>query len=161
MRRLRDHGQASKYHHDSEGYNGRLDAIQAAILRRKLPHLDAWNEDRRRVAAAYRQELAAIAEIRVPVEAPYAHHVYHLFVVLADRRDELQQHLSDRRIGTGLHYPIPLHLQRAYRQHGNAGGTLPVTEFAAAHALSLPMYPGLSHERIARIGDAIRGFYGR
>ena len=159
VRQLREHGQSKKYYHESEGYNGRLHAIQAAFLRIKLPHLDGWTEGRRRAAAHYRAALADIAEIRLPAEADYARHVYHLFVIRAERRDELQQHLTTERIGTGLHYPLPLHLQHAYQSMGLGAGSFPVTERAAASLLSLPMFPELTEAQVDRIADAIRRFY--
>ena len=159
VRQLREHGQSRKYYHETEGYNGRLHAIQAAFLRIKLPHLDQWTEGRRRVAGWYRAALDGIGEIRVPDEADYARHVYHLFVIRADRRDELQQHLTAEKIGTGLHYPLPLHLQHAYREMGLGAGSFPVTERAAASLLSLPMYPELTAEQVERIAGAIRRFY--
>jgi dTDP-4-amino-4,6-dideoxygalactose transaminase len=159
VRQLREHGQSKKYYHETEGYNGRLHAIQAAFLRIKLPHLDQWTEGRRRVAGWYRAALDGISEIRVPEEAAYARHVYHLFVIRAERRDELQQHLTAEKIGTGLHYPLPLHLQHAYRDMGLGAGSFPVTERAAASLLSLPMYPELTVEQVERIAGAIRRFY--
>ena len=159
VRRLRDHGQAKKYFHDSEGYNGRLDAIQAAFLRIKLRHLAAWNEGRRRAAAWYREALADVKEVRLPVEAPSAHHVYHLFVIRAERRDALRAHLESRQIGTGLHYPLPLHLQPAYQSLGLGKGAFPVTERTAETLLSLPMFPELTESQVAQVADAIRQFY--
>ena len=161
VRRLRDHGQARKYYHDLEGYNGRLDAIQAAFLRIKLRHLSRWTEGRRRVAALYRAALADVGgDLVLPVEAPYATHVYHLFVVRAARRDALQAHLAARGIATGLHYPVPLHLQPAYRHLHLGRGAFPVAERAAETILSLPMYPELTESQVARVADAIREFYG-
>ena len=159
IRRLREHGQSRKYVHEIEGYNGRMHAIQAAFLRVKLPHLAGWNAARRRVADLYREALADVAEIRLPVERPGAVHVYHLFVIRADRRDDLQRHLTARGIGTGLHYPVPLHLQTAYERLGVRTGAFPVTEAAARDILSLPMYPELSPDQIGIVADAIRDFY--
>jgi dTDP-4-amino-4,6-dideoxygalactose transaminase len=159
VRRLREHGQSRKYYHEQEGYNGRLHAIQAAFLRVKLPHLAAWNDGRRRAATLYREALTDIADIRLPVEAPNTTHVYHLFVIRAERRDELQAHLTSSGIGTGLHYPLPLHLQTAYAHLGLGRGAFPVTEAASAHVLSLPMFPELTAVQIARVADAIREFY--
>lgn len=159
VRRLRDHGQSQKYRHDTEGYNGRLDAIQAAFLRIKLRHLPGWIEGRRRAAAWYREAVADVSEIRLPVEAPYARHAYHLFVIRAERRDALQAHLARHQIGTGLHYPVPLHLQAAYRQMGLGKGAFPVSERAAEAVLSLPMYPELTAAQVERVADAIRRFY--
>lgn len=159
IRRLREHGQSRKYYHETEGYNGRMHAIQAAFLRVKLPHLGEWNEERRRAAARYREALAAVPEACPIVEAAYATHVYHLFVIRAERRDALQAHLATCRIGTGLHYPLPLHLQRAYRHLGLGHGAFPVSEAAADQVLSLPMFPGLTDTQIEIVADAIRAFY--
>ena len=159
VRRLREHGQSSKYVHEMEGYNGRMDAIQAAFLRVKLRHLEAWNAARRRVAAQYRDALADVTEVRLPVERPGAVHVYHLFVIRAERRDALREHLTSRGIGTGMHYPIPLHLQTAYAGLGLGRGAFPVTEAAAGDILSLPMFPELTADQIGIVADAIREFY--
>jgi dTDP-4-amino-4,6-dideoxygalactose transaminase len=159
VRRLRDHGQAKKYYHDVEGYNGRMDAIQAAILRIKLRRIAQWTDQRRRVAALYREALADVSEVRLPEDSDYAHHVYHLFVVRADRRDALQQHLSRLQIGTGLHYPLPLHLQGAYAHLGMSRGSLPVTESAADSILSLPLFPELSESQVEYVTEGIRSFY--
>jgi dTDP-4-amino-4,6-dideoxygalactose transaminase len=161
VRRLREHGQSSKYVHETEGYNGRMDAIQAAFLRVKLLHLADWNDARRRAAARYREALADLPQVRLPVEAVGATHVYHLFVIRVERRDALQAHLAARGIGTGLHYPVPLHLQTAYAGLGLARGAFPVTEAAAGEVLSLPMFPELTGDQIDLVADAIRDFYGR
>jgi dTDP-4-amino-4,6-dideoxygalactose transaminase len=161
VRRLREHGQSRKYVHELEGYNGRMHAIQAAFLRVKLPHLADWNAGRRRAAALYRTALADVAEVRLPVEASGSTHVYHLFVIRAEQRDALQSHLTARGIGTGLHYPIPLHLQKAYTSLGFAPGAFPVTEAAAAEILSLPMFPELTAGQVEVVADAIRDFYRR
>ena len=158
VRRLREHGQSRKYYHDIEGYNGRLHAIQAAFLRIKLRHLNEWNEGRRRVASLYRQALADVPEIRLPVEAEYAQHVYHLYVIRIERRDELQQALAQQKIATGLHYPLPLHLQVAYQSLGLAQGSLPVTERTAAELLSLPMFPELTESQVTRVAEVIKSF---
>ncbi|OLD39819.1 MAG: erythromycin biosynthesis sensory transduction protein eryC1 [Candidatus Rokubacteria bacterium 13_1_40CM_2_68_8] len=159
VRQLREHGQAKKYYHDSEGYNGRLDAIQAAFLRIKLRHLPAWTDGRRRAATWYREALADVAEVHLPTEARYARHSYHLFVIRAERRDALQAHLTQEQIGTGLHYPRPLHLQNAYRGMGLRKGAFPITERTAATCLSLPMFPEITESQVARVADAIRRFY--
>ena len=159
VRRLREHGQSRKYYHESEGFNGRLDAIQAAFLRVKLRHLADWNAARRRVAEWYRDALSDVVELRLPVQAPYATHVWHLFVIEAERRDALQAHLTAQRIGTGLHYPVPLHLQNAYRHLELGRGAFPVTERAADRILSLPMFPELTQDQVGQVADAIRAFY--
>lgn len=160
VRQLREHGQSRKYYHDIEGYNGRLDAIQAAILRIKLRHLASWNEGRRRVAALYNEALSDVSEIRLPTETSDARHVYHLFVVRTERRDDLQAYLSKHQIATGLHYPLPLHLQSAYAARGWRRGDFPVSEHAAEHGISLPMFPELTESQIERVTDAIRSFFG-
>lgn len=159
VRRQREHGQSQKYHHETEGYNGRLDAIQAAFLRVKLRYLPKWNAARQRVAGWYHEALEGIAEIRPPVQASYASHVWHLYVIRAERRDALQAHLGTHGIGTGLHYPLPLHLQPAYRHFGLGRGAFPVTERAADEILSLPMFPELTQEQVGQVADAIRAFY--
>ena len=159
VRRYREHGQGEKYYHDTEGYTGRLDAIQAAFLRIKLPRLTAWIEGRRRAADWYRQALRGVAEVQVPDEADWAHHVYHLFVIRADRRDQLQAQLGKLGIGTGLHYPLPLHLQKAYERLGLRKGSFPVTERTSERLLSLPMFAELTEGDVARVSDAIRAFY--
>jgi dTDP-4-amino-4,6-dideoxygalactose transaminase len=161
VRRLREHGQVTKYYHDSEGFNGRLDALQAAILRIKLRHLAEWNEARRRAAGWYRAGLSGIDDLTLPTEAAYATHVYHLFVVHTPERERLQAHLGQHGIGTGLHYPLPLHLQRAYAGMGYRAGQFPVTESAAGTLLSLPMYAELSEAQASHVIDTIRAFFGR
>ena len=160
VRRFREHGQVRKYYHASEGYNGRLDAIQAGILRVKLRHLNEWTRERRRVAAMYRAALADVSELVLPVELADVCHVYHLFVVRSDRRDELQAHLTRENIQTGLHYPQPLHLQDAYSHFALRRGSLPVTEAAADAVLSLPMFAELSESQVEHVAEAIRSFFG-
>jgi dTDP-4-amino-4,6-dideoxygalactose transaminase len=157
---LRDHGQARKYYHEMEGYNGRLDAIQAGILQVKLRHLPEWNQKRRQIAVRYNELLREVsASLVLPFEPSWSHTVYHLYVVQTAERNELQEHLTKSGIGTGIHYPVPVHLQKPYRAMGFKEGDFPVAERAAAQVLSLPMYPGLSLaqqnrviEEIARIG---------
>jgi dTDP-4-amino-4,6-dideoxygalactose transaminase len=147
VRMLRDHGQPKKYYHDLEGYNGRLDAIQAGILRTKLSYLPEWNEKRREIARQYNSLLVpARGAMILPYEPPWARSVYHLYVVRVRERDEVCNQLHASGIGTGIHYPIPLHLQNAYRAFGYRGGDFPVTERVARELLSLPMYPQLSLE---------------
>lgn len=154
IRMIRDHGQAKKYYHDIEGYNGRLDAIQAGILHVKLRHLAAWNEKRHECAARYKELLGAAADaIKLPFEPSWSKPVYHLYVIQVQKRDELMKRLGDAGIGTAIHYPIPLHLQKAYKGLGYREGDFPVTEKAAARIVSLPMFPGLTRaqqERVAR-----------
>jgi len=146
MKMIRDHGQAKKYYHDIEGYNGRLDSIQAGWLSVKLRHLAKWNESRRALAHSYHQLFAdAKDSLIVPVEAAWTKGVYHLYVVRVQDREALQAHLAEAGIATGVHYPIPLHLQKAYQHLGYQRGAFPVTERVAAEIVSLPMFPQLSH----------------
>jgi len=158
IKMLRDHGQQRKYVHQIEGYNGRLDAIQAGILRIKLKHLDAWNAARRQNAAHYNKRLSDVPQITLPTEADSMQSVYHLYVILVPDRDRLQRFLAEKGIATGLHYPVPLHLQKAYDHLGYQKGAFAVTEGTAARLLSLPMYPELTSQQIDYIADAIREF---
>ena len=158
IRMFRDHGQQQKYFHDIEGYNGRLDAIQAGVLRIKLKQLQSWNQARRQHAADYNELLQEIPGVKLPAESGYAESVYHLYVILADKRDELQKFLQDKGIFTGLHYPLPLHLQKAYAHLGYKQGDFPVAEKAAARLLSLPMFPELTRQQIEYVTDAIKEF---
>jgi dTDP-4-amino-4,6-dideoxygalactose transaminase len=148
VRMLRDHGQARKYYHEMEGYNGRLDAIQAGILRVKLRHLTAWNASRREAAARYRELFGEINLLELPPYEPdWAKSVYHLYVIRVQDRQGLIRHLADANIGTGIHYPVPLHLQNAYQSLGYKSGDFPVCERVALEILSLPMYPGLAYDQ--------------
>jgi dTDP-4-amino-4,6-dideoxygalactose transaminase len=156
---LRDHGQAEKYYHDIEGYNGRLDAIQAGLLHTKLTHLGKWNAKRRERAAEYDRLFAAADEAVVPpFEPKWSRAVYHLYVVRGDDRDGMMKHLKNSGIGSGIHYPIPLHLQKAYAAMNYRKGDFPVTEKAAAEIVSLPMYPQLTFEQQARVVEEILAF---
>jgi dTDP-4-amino-4,6-dideoxygalactose transaminase len=146
MKMIRDHGQAKKYYHDMEGYNGRLDSIQAGWLSVKLRHLAKWNEARRTLAHRYHQLFEeAKGALTVPSEAAWTKGVYHLYVVCVQDREALMAHLAEAGIGTGIHYPIPLHLQKAYQGLGYKQGDFPVTERVAASIVSLPMFPGLTN----------------
>jgi dTDP-4-amino-4,6-dideoxygalactose transaminase len=159
IRMLRDHGQAQKYYHDVEGYNGRLDAIQAGILQVKLRHLAHWNAERREAADRYQDLLRpAGTSIKLPFEPTWAKAAYHLYVVGVEDRDALQKHLSEAKIGTGIHYPTPLHLQKAYRGLGFKGGEFPVAESCAANILSLPMFPGLRSEQQSEVARQAMAF---
>ena len=156
---LRDHGQAKKYYHDIEGYNGRLDAIQAGILKVKLRHLTQWNDQRRECAAVYGRVLAPLADRAVlPVEPSWSRAVYHLYVIRTADRHGLQSHLGEKRIGAAIHYPIPLHLQKAYEHLGYREGDFPISEGAAKQILSLPMYPQLRADQQERVGEAVAEF---
>jgi dTDP-4-amino-4,6-dideoxygalactose transaminase len=159
IRMIRDHGQSRKYHHQIEGYNGRLDALQAALLRVKLPFLNEWNRKRRELAERYNQLLDGVDGLCTPFEPRWSRSNYHLYVVVcAHRRDDLQKHFTDQNIGTGLHYPIPLHVQPAYAYLGGGEGSLPETERLAGKILSLPMYPQLQPEQQTRVVDTIQQF---
>jgi len=159
IRMLRDHGQARKYYHDLEGYNGRLDAIQAACLRVKLRHLDAWNAGRRAAAARYAELLRGAPGIVVPFEPITSRPVHHLYVVRSRDRDGLAEHLRSQGVFTALHYPVPVHLQKCYLEWGYTAGSLPVTECVASEILSLPMFPGLTEEQQQRVAVAIDSFH--
>ncbi len=159
LRLLRDHGSRERYQHEVVGMNGRLDEIQAAILRVKLPHLAAWNAQRRANAARYTRLLADLDTVVPPNIADYATHVFHLYVLRVQQRDELMAYLKDRGIGVGIHYPVPCHLQPAVHSLGYHVGDLPVTEDVAASILSLPMYPELTTDQATYIIDAIKAFY--
>lgn len=159
VRMLRDHGQAKKYYHEIEGYNGRLDAIQAGILRVKLQHVPQWNEQRRQRAAEYNRLFQAAGNpVRVPHEPSWSRAVYHLYVISTRGREGLMNHLKDRGIGTGIHYPIPLHLQKAYAQLGHHTGDFPVAEKAAAEIVSLPMFPTLTAEQQQSVVSEVQHF---
>jgi dTDP-4-amino-4,6-dideoxygalactose transaminase len=158
IRMLRDHGQAKKYFHDVEGYNGRLDAIQAAILRIKLRRLAEWNERRRQNAYSYNQLFSPLNRVILPHEPSWTKAVYHLYVIRTFRRDQLQDYLSRNGITTALHYPIPLHLQKAYINLGYKEADFPVTEKLASEIISLPMYPGLTYDRQKEVVDKIKDF---
>ncbi len=152
VRMLRDHGQLQKYSHEIEGYNGRLDAIQAGILQAKLKHLPRWNQERRKIAHRYDNLFQSQTDrVILPYEPPQTKAVYHLYVIRVNNRDQLQAHLAQANITTQVHYPTPLHLQKAYASLGYNEGDFPVTEKAAAGILSLPMYPQLEHCQQKRI----------
>ena len=156
---LRDHGSPKKYYHDVVGYNYRMTGFQGAVLGVKLGHLDAWTDSRRSRAARY-DELLADAGVVVPVEAPGRKHVYHLYVIRCADRDGLRAALDEAGIASGIHYPMPVHLQRAYGDLGYAEGSLPVTEKVASEIVSLPMFPELTDPQIDLVVDAVRAFAG-
>jgi dTDP-4-amino-4,6-dideoxygalactose transaminase len=158
IRMLREHGQSRKYYHDMEGYTGRMDAIQAAVLRFKLKRLADWNRARRSHAALYTKLLAGIPGVAVVREAEFAQSVFHLYVILVDRRDGLQNFLAEKGVGTGLHYPLPLHLQKAYTCMGFKKGDFPVSERTAERLLSLPMFAELTTEQIGYVVECIKEY---
>ncbi len=158
--RLRNYGSTVKYRHDELGENSRLDTLQAAILSVKLRHLDEWNAARRQIAAAYTDALRGVGDLLLPAEPADAESVWHLYVVRTSRRDALLDHLRTRGIGALIHYPCPIHLQPAYAGAGWRAGQFPVAERVAREVISLPIYPEMSEEQIARVVSAVREFYG-
>jgi len=159
LRVLRNHGQERKYHHVTWGHNYRMDNLQGAVLGVKLPHLVEWTAARRRHAASYNEQLRGVGDLVLPVEGKGAKHVYHLYVIQSQHRDRLRTHLSAKGIGTGLHYPVPLHLQQAYKDLGYRKDDFPVTERIAERGLSLPMYAELKDEQIQYVTTAIKEFF--
>jgi len=174
MRRLRNHGSARRYYHEEIGWNSRMDALQGAVLRIKLKHIEEWNERRRAIATNYDRLLQAAGltgergnSVRVdkqhPVQLPKtlapAYHIFHQYVIRADRRDDLRQFLSDRKIGSEIYYPVPLHLQQCFAYLGYKTGSLPETERACAEVLALPIFPELTMEEQRVVVHAIAEFY--
>jgi dTDP-4-amino-4,6-dideoxygalactose transaminase len=166
-RMLRSHGMRRRYYHDEVGWNSRLDSIQAAVLEVKLRHLPQWNEDRRRIARRYDElfqemGLAALGTadgIVLPVTDRRAYHVFHQYVIRAPRRDELREYLTDRKIGSEIYYPLPLHLQTSLKGLGYLEGDFPMSEQAAREVLALPIYPELRDDEQQIVVSAIRDFY--
>lgn len=156
LRRLRDQGRETKHEHLMIGYNHRLDTLQAAVLEVKLRHLPQWNARRREIAALYRQFLQDCPAVRPLAVAPGQEAVYHLFIVQVEQRERLQEKLKQQGIATGIHYPIPLHLQPAYAHLGLRRGTFPVSEAAAERVLSLPMYAEMSNAMVEHVAVALR-----
>ena len=179
MRQLRNHGSPRRYYHDEFGWNGRMDAIQAAVLRVKLPHLADWNRSRQQHAATYDQLFASSglisrqtssetssqisneggAPVRLLTRSPQAEHVFHQYVIRAQRRDELRQFLAERKIGSEIYYPLPLHLQPVFSYLGLKAGDMPVSEQAAREVLALPMFPELTEAEIQQVVESIVDFY--
>jgi dTDP-4-amino-4,6-dideoxygalactose transaminase len=167
MRRLRTHGSPSRYLHEEFGWNCRLDAIQAAVLRVKLPYIEKWNQQRRDRAATYDRLLTqsgltsatADSPIRPLATSPHAHHVYHQYVIRAQRRDDLRQFLADRKVGSEIYYPIPIHLQPVFAYLGYCEGDLPESERAAREVLALPMFPELTEDEQQSVVENIAEFY--
>lgn len=157
VRMIRDHGSEKRYYHDMLGWNARLDEMQAAVLRIKLHHLDAWNQKRIQNAALYRQALED-CDVIVPEVAPGNRHIYHLYVIRAQDREGLRQHLNDRGIGTGIHYPVPIHLQKPCAAYSPGEGKLPVTEKIVGEILSLPMYAELTAGQVDQVAMEVKGF---
>jgi dTDP-4-amino-4,6-dideoxygalactose transaminase len=158
IRMIRDHGQPKKYYHDIEGYNGRLDAIQAGFLRVKLRHLGDWNEKRREIASFYDTRLTKIRGIVTPGKSRLTKSVYHLYVIRTAARDALQRYLAENQVATGSHYPVPLHLQNSYRRLKLGRGSFPVTESTSSQIMSLPMGPTLNKAQVENVAGLIEGF---
>jgi dTDP-4-amino-4,6-dideoxygalactose transaminase len=159
LRKLRVHGGAKLYHHEEVGFNSRLDTLQAAVLRAKLPHLAAWSAARRDNAAYYTKALTGISGLRPLAVDSANEHIFHQYTVRAERRDQLQARLKEKGIGSAVYYPIPLHRQECFAHLGYKAGSLPQSERAAAEAISLPVYPELSHAQLDYVIETIRGFY--
>jgi len=159
-RALREHGSTQRYYHDEIGYNYRMEGIQGAVLGVKLKHLASWTHERRRVAHRY-NELLADTPLQLPHEADYAESAWHLYVVRHPRRDELKKHLEANHVGCALHYPLPLHLQKAYAHLGYKQGDFPIAEKAARQCLSLPIFPELTGAQLQRVAAVIRDFFAR
>lgn len=158
VRVLRNYGSRQKYYNEVVGYNSRLDELQAALLRVKLPELPTWTQQRQQLAAWYDQHLADVPGLRLPSVVPGATHVYHLYVVHTPARDALQTFLANQGISTMIHYPVPPHLQQAYRAQQWAPGHFPIAENLAATCLSLPLWPGMTEEHVAAVAAAMRRF---
>ncbi|MFQ5606104.1 MAG: DegT/DnrJ/EryC1/StrS family aminotransferase [bacterium] len=156
VRKLGDHGSLRKYANDQMGFNSRLDGLQGAILHVKLKRLDQWNQKRREITRYYNEAFADLEELVLPKAASWAEHVYHLYVVQVDHRDQLKQKLNETGIGAGIHYPIPLHLQPAYDFMALPEGSFPVSEQAAARVLSLPNYPEMTEEMLAYVVEKVK-----
>jgi dTDP-4-amino-4,6-dideoxygalactose transaminase len=156
IRTLRDHGQAKKYHHSMIGWNSRMDGIQAAVLRTKLRYLEAGNQSRRDIARHYSQELVGMDLVERPQVAEYARHVFHIYAVRVPNRDEVLREMGEAGVSCGVHYPIPVHLQEAYRHLGLAPGSYPVAERCANEFLSLPMFPELQPAQVSRVVEVLK-----
>lgn len=156
VRILRDHGRSEKYEHRVVGFNHRIDALQCAILNVKLKHLNTWTDARRKNAKLYNELLSEVDGVITPVEKEYNKHVYHLYVIRTKRRDEMQKYLKSKGISTGIHYPIPLHLQPAYKYLNYKKGDFPITESCTDEILSLPMFAELKEDEIRYVCDKIK-----
>jgi len=158
LRSLRDHGAKRRYYHDEVGINSRLDALQAAVILAKLPHLNDWNQKRREIAAEYKKAFADLP-LELPYEDPKGEHVYHQFVIRTEKRDELKAFLDKEGIYTAIFYPVPLHLQKCFARLGYRPGDFPEAEKAAQEVLALPIFPELGEERFGMVVEAVRGFF--
>ncbi len=158
LRMLRVHGIERRYYHDLHGFNSRLDELQAAILRVKLKHLDAWNNRRRAIAERYTAGFADLP-LTTPVTAPGNHHIFHVYAIQTDHRDDMQQHLERAGVPTLIYYPLPLHLQKVYADYGWRAGDFPVSETTSRRILPLPMYPELTDEQVDYVVKTVRKFW--
>jgi dTDP-4-amino-4,6-dideoxygalactose transaminase len=161
VRALREHGQRRKYVHDLEGWTARLDTVQAIVLLRKLPLLDRWNGERRAVAAKYEERLAGVGDLRLPPVPAGSEPVWHIYAIRTADPDELAGFLRERGIGTGRHYPEPVHLSPAYAWLGHRRGDFPVAEAIASQELSLPMFPGMTEEQVDAVAVAVADYFTR
>jgi dTDP-4-amino-4,6-dideoxygalactose transaminase len=160
-RALREHGQTARYRHELAGYTARLDTLQALVLLRKLPLLDAWNREREAAAGFYAEALAGVGDLRLPWAAQASKHVWHLYVVRTGRREALAQFLLERGIVTGRHYPEPPHLTRAFGRLGYRRGRFPVAESLSEELLTLPLFPGITDEELQAVSDGVMDFFRR
>ena len=161
IRCLKDHGQSSKYYHRLEGFNSRMDNLQAAALRAKLPFLESWNDMRRKLATLYFEKLKSVSQVKLPAVVVHSAHVFHQFVILVPDPNALADFLREKNVFTAFHYPVPLHLQDAYRERGEKEGSYPVCEDCAKHLLSLPMYPEMSEGQLNKVCDEIKSFFNQ
>jgi dTDP-4-amino-4,6-dideoxygalactose transaminase len=159
VRKLRNYGSEKKYIHDEIGFNMRLDELQAALLSVKLQYLDKWTKERQQIAAWYDELLKGVGDIILPHTKRGSTHVYHLYVMRSEKRDALQQYLAEKEIGTLIHYPVPPHLQEAYKGLGYKAGDFPVAEKIAGTSLSLPLFPGISQNEVAFVAEQINKFF--
>ena len=153
---MKDHGQSTKYYHDIVGWNDRMDGLQGAVLSVKLKYIDQWNEQRRQHAQAYTNLLSDVPGIILPRTAEYGTHVFHIYAIRVNQRDQVKAEMEKRGVHCGIHYPLPLHLQKAYADLGYVQGDFPVTERCAESYLSLPMYPELTHEQIHHVARVLK-----
>ena len=161
MLRFRQHGAVVRYIHDNEGHNYRMEELQGAVLNVKIKHIDKWTNGRRHVAQIYRELLRDVEEVKVPMEMPYAKHVYHLFEIRVPNREDLANYLKEKGIDTGLHYPMPLHLQKAYKYRGYKEGDFPVAEKCCKEILSIPVFPEMTDEQIEYVAGSIKSYYSK
>ena len=156
LRMFRDHGQSQRYYHDLVGWNGRMDGLQGAVLSVKIKYLEEWNNKRRENAKRYNKYLSGLDGIILPQEADYARHIYHIYSIRVKNRDRVMEALVEKGINCGIHYPVPVHLQKAYEFLGHKPGDFPVAEKIASELLSLPMFPELTEEQIEYVADSLK-----